>query len=120
MILLLESIAKISKEKLLCDEKKDKENENSDKLKMEEIAISRLDFIKETSEQIEGNLNDFFKDSREKYIKKAKSIISNLRINDDLYQGLFDAKITPEDIVKMDEKVFLLFQVFKNFFKYIK
>jgi hypothetical protein len=109
-ILLFGSIAKIAKEKLSSETSK-----LSISIEAKDITTNSIDFgnnfekelkfIHEISEKIAATLDDSYKDAKEKYIKKAKSIISNLRLNSDLYQALLEERITPEEIAKMDEKV---------------
>jgi len=104
------SIAKIAKEKLSSETSK-----TSISIEAKDITTNSIDlgnnfekelkFIHEISEKIAATLDDSYKDAKEKYIKKAKSIISNLRLNSDLYQALLEERITPEEIAKMDEKV---------------
>ena len=99
-ILIFENLAKLAKEKFLVKNLNDEFTVN-----LEEIANTKFVFIHDVSEKIEENLNEIFKDAKEKYIRKAKSIISNLRVNNELFFALFEKKITPEEITKMDEKV---------------
>lgn len=109
--MLFESIAKIAKEKLLSN------NFNKLSISSESDAITttsslnlddfiaKLEFIQETSNKIEETLNEIFKNAKEKYIRKAKAIISNLRFNSDLYLALFEEKITADEVATMEEKV---------------
>lgn len=129
-ILLFESIAKIAKEKQTNQANKlnistDTNDITTNSVNLENDFETELKFILLISEKITAALNNLYKDSKEKFIRKAKSIISNLRLNSELYSALFEERISPEDIANMDEKVFLktfkflsnkLF--FKNFVDY--
>lgn len=122
-ILLFENIAKIAKEKLLSESnnKMGVSNESNNLTSTNSINLDEFEkeliFIKEASGKIEATLNELFKEAKEKYIRKAKAIISNLRFNSELYLALFEERIGAEEIAKMDEKVketalTILFQMF--------
>ncbi len=110
-ILLFENIAKIAKEKLLSksNNKISVSNESNNLTTTYSVNLDEFEkellFIKDATVKLEATLNDLFKDAKEKYIRKAKAIISNLRFNSELYLALFEEKISAEDIAKMDEKV---------------
>ncbi len=117
-VLLFESIAKITKEKYLSESNSTSSISNnitttssisSEAVDLEDNKFEKdLIFIQETTQKIEETMYGFFKDAKEKYIRKAKAIISNLRFNCDLYLALFEEKITANQIAEMDEKVKLL------------
>ncbi len=102
ILLLFESIAKITKEKISIKEKTEENPEQNIIINID--VLDKINFIKIISEKIEENLNEYYKDAKEKYIRRAKSIITNLRLNNELYNGLFKETISPEEIARMDEK----------------
>lgn len=101
-LLLFENISKIIKDKYLALTRDKNELKEAN---IKDFEINKIQFVEKISEKIENNLNEYFKDNKEKYIRKAKSIISNLRLNEELYNELLDEKITTEELVKMEDKV---------------
>ena len=88
-ILIFENLIKISKEN----------NTDTSYDKSES-----LDYILSLAEKIEESMNLIFSTEKEKYIRKTKSILSNLKKNKVLFSSVIDENISADELVKMDDK----------------
>lgn len=78
-----------------------KENNSS---KTPNDISGNLDQIFSLSEKIEDSLYNNFDEEKEKYIRKTKSILANLKKNKNLFSSLIEENLSTNDLVKMEEK----------------